>query len=68
MDRLLGKVVDITFKVMNVDRVSILMLEGQGDAQELVPRVSHNRLGDGGGARVPQSIARRAVDERLAGD
>ena len=66
VDRLLEKVVDITFKVMNVDRVSILMLEGQGDAQELVPRVSHNRLGDGGGARVPQSIARRAVDERLA--
>ena len=66
VDRLLEKVVDITFKVMNVDRVSILMLEGQGEAQELVPRVSHNRLGDGGGARVPQSIARRAVDERLA--
>ncbi len=66
VDRLLEKVVDITFKVMNVDRVSILMLEGQGDTQELVPRVSHNRLGDGGGARVPQSIARRAVDERLA--
>ena len=66
MDRLLEKVVDNTFKVMNVDRVSILMLEGQGETQELVPRVSHNRLGDGGGARVPQSIARRAVDERLA--
>jgi adenylate cyclase len=64
VDRLLEKVVDITFKVMNVDRVSILMLEGKDD--DLVPRVSQNRLGDGGGARVPQSIARRAVDERLA--
>jgi adenylate cyclase len=64
VDKLLEKVVDITFKVMAVDRVSILMLEG--GSGELVPRLSKNRLGDGGGARVPRSIARRAVDERLA--
>ena len=65
VDKLLQKVVDITFQVMNVDRVSILMVEeGSG---ELVPRVSKNRLGDSGGSRhVPQSIARRAVSERLA--
>jgi adenylate cyclase len=50
---------------MNVDRVSILMVEGA--TGELVPRVSKNRLGDAGGSRhVPQSIARRAVSERLA--
>ncbi|UCF41599.1 MAG: FHA domain-containing protein [Gemmatimonadota bacterium] len=64
VDRLLEKVVDVTFEVMEVDRVSILMLEGA--EHDLVPRISKNRLGDGGGARVPQSIARRAVDERLA--
>jgi adenylate cyclase len=64
VDRLLEKVVDITFKVMNVDRVSILMLEGSSD--ELVPRISRNRLDPSGGAKVPRSIARRAVDERLA--
>jgi adenylate cyclase len=64
VDRLLEKVVDITFKVMSVDRVSILMLEGKSD--ELVPRLSRNRLDESGGARVPRSIARRAVDERLA--
>ena len=64
VDRLLEKVVDITFQVMSVDRVSILMLEGS--TNELVPRISKNRFGDVGGARVPQSIARRAVDERLA--
>jgi adenylate cyclase len=65
VNKLLEKVVDITFKVMNVDRVSIHMLEGEG--QELIPRVSKNRLGDVGGSRhVPQSIARRAVNERLA--
>ena len=65
VDKLLEKVVGITFQVMSVDRVSILMLEGESD--ELVPRISKNRLSDvGGSARVPQSIARRAVDERLA--
>jgi len=64
VDLLLEKVVDITFKVMNVDRVSILMLEGS--SEELIPRISRNRLDDTGGARVPRSIARRAVEERLA--
>jgi len=64
VDRLLEKVVDITFQVMDVDRVSILMVEGE--SKELVPRISKNRLDDSGGARVPRSIARRAVDERLA--
>jgi adenylate cyclase len=49
---------------MNVDRVSILMLEG--GSGELVPRISRNHLDRSGGVRVPRSIARRAVDERLA--
>jgi adenylate cyclase len=65
VDRLLERVVDITFQVMNVDRVSILMVEGE--QEDLIPRISRNRLGGEGGARhVPQSIARRAVSERLA--
>jgi adenylate cyclase len=65
VDKLLQKIVDITFQVMSVDRVSILMVEEQSN--ELVPRVSKNRLGDSGPSRhVPQSIARRAVTERLA--
>ncbi|MDH3495801.1 MAG: FHA domain-containing protein [Gemmatimonadota bacterium] len=66
VDKLLQKVVDITFQVMNVDRVSILMVEPVSG--ELIPRLSHNRLGDqaGGSRHVPRSIAQRAVDERLA--
>jgi adenylate cyclase len=65
VDRLLEKVVDITFQVMSVDRVSILMVAvGSG---ELVPRTSRNRLGDQSGSKhVPRSIAQRCVDERLA--
>ena len=65
VDRLLEKIVDITFQVMNVDRVSILMVEEK--TSELVPRTSRNRLGDQSGSKhVPRSIAQRCVDERLA--
>jgi adenylate cyclase len=67
VDKLLQRVVDITFEVMSVDRVSILMVEPASG--ELIPRISQNRLSDsaGGGSRhVPRSIAQRAVEERLA--
>jgi adenylate cyclase len=65
VDKLLEKVVDITFQVMNVDRVSILMVEGENE--DLIPRISRSALGSSGGSRhVPQSIARRAVSEKLA--
>src|SRR5581483_1276416 len=70
LDRLLDKVVDFTFQIMNVDRVSILLLEPNN---ELVPRISKGRTagpgraGGGGAAKhVPQSIARKAVEERVA--
>jgi len=65
LDRLLDKVVDFTFQIMNVDRVSILLLDPKSN--ELVPRVSKSRTGDASAARhVPQSIARKAVDDRVA--
>ncbi|MBA2627032.1 MAG: FHA domain-containing protein [Gemmatimonadales bacterium] len=63
LTRLLGTVADMTFEVMNVDRVSILLLN---DAGELVPTVSRSRLGDAEFQRVPRSIARKVVDERVA--
>src|SRR5437763_2935206 len=65
LDRLLDKVVDFTFQIMNVDRVSILLLEGQSG--ELVPRVSKGKTGSAAASKhVPQSIARKAVEERVA--
>jgi len=65
VDKLLEKIVGITFKVMDVDRVSILMVDRQTD--ELVPRVSRTKLGDSADTRhVPRSIASRCVSERLA--
>jgi adenylate cyclase len=58
LDRLLDKVVDFTFQIMNVDRVSILLLEPT--TNELVPRISKSRSGSAGaGKHVPQSIAAR---------
>lgn len=65
VDHLLRRIVDITFRVMSVDRVSILRLDVQTGA--LVPATSHSRFGDSAGAKhVPRSIARRCVDEGLA--
>ena len=65
LDRVLEKVVDLTFQVMSVARVSILLLDPK--TNELVPRVSRSRTGDTNAARlVPQSIARKAVEERVA--
>ena len=65
LDHLLVKVVDFTFQIMAVDRVSILLLDGR--TNELVPRVSRSRMGDSSAARyVPQSIARKAVQDRVA--
>jgi adenylate cyclase len=68
VDRLLEKVVNLTFQVMNVDRVAILMA---GPGGEFLPRVARNRVpvkgGTGGiGPPVPRSIARKAVEERVA--
>ena len=65
LDRLLDKVVEFTFQVMNVDRVSILLLEpGTG---ELVPRISRGRTAQSSASKhVPQSIARKVVDDRVA--
>ena len=65
LDRLLDKVVDFTFQIMNVDRVSILLLE---DATgELVPKISKGRTAQSSASKhVPQSIARRVVEDRVA--
>jgi adenylate cyclase len=65
LDRLLDKVVEFTFQVMNVDRVSILLLEEASG--ELVPKVSKGRSAQSSASKhVPQSIARRVVEDRVA--
>ena len=64
LDRLLGTVADVTFEIINVDRVSIMLMNEH--TGELVPRISRSRLGDTEFNHVPRSIAQKVVDERVA--
>ncbi|MBI1722812.1 MAG: FHA domain-containing protein [Gemmatimonadetes bacterium] len=66
VDKLLETVVDFTFQVMPVERVSILLKEP--GAEELIPRVSKSRLGEGyaSARHVPKTIVAQAVSERVA--
>jgi adenylate cyclase len=64
LDRLLRAVVDMTFQVMEVDRVTIL-LEHESTG-EMVPTLSMSRLGDTQGQTVPRSIVDKVVEERVA--
>jgi adenylate cyclase len=68
IDRLLERIVGITFQVMSVDRVAILL---SGDEGELLPRISRHREQQGEKTpsepwRVPSAIARKVVKERVA--
>ena len=64
VDLLLDRVVGLTFQVMSVDRVAILMT-GPGD--ELTPRVWRSRVeAPAASWKVPRSIARKAVEEKVA--
>ena len=64
LDRVLRAVVDMTFQVMEVDRVTILLRnEVTGD---LVPTLSKSRLGDTQVQPVPRSIVAKVVEERVA--
>lgn len=65
LDQVLNKVVDVTFQIFNVDRVSILLLDPR--TSDLIPRLSKSRTGDANAVKhVPQSIARKAVEDRVA--
>jgi adenylate cyclase len=64
LDRLLRTVVDTTFEIMSVDRVTIVLLDEGTD--ELVPTISRSRLGDTQPVQVPRSIADKVRQERVA--
>ncbi|HEX6105290.1 MAG TPA: adenylate/guanylate cyclase domain-containing protein [Gemmatimonadales bacterium] len=64
LDRLLRAIVDTTFEVMNVDRVSILLRDRT--TGELVPTIARSRLGDTQLQQVPRSIVDKVVQERVA--
>ncbi len=66
VDKLLESVVDFTFQVMAVDRVSILLNEA--GATEPIPKISKSRLGEGfaSARHVPRSIVSQVMSERVA--
>ncbi len=64
LDRLLRTVVEMTFEIMNVDRVTILLRDETTD--ELVPTISRTKQGDVPPQPVPRSIADKVVREGVA--
>jgi adenylate cyclase len=65
VDKLLDSIADMSFQVMAVDRVSILL--GQ-TSEEMIPRISKSRLGEGfaSARHVPRSIVAQIVGEKAA--
>jgi len=65
VDKLLESIADFSFQVMAVDRVSILL---GPSVEELIPRISKSRLGEGWASarHVPRSILAQIVNDRVA--
>ncbi len=62
-DRLLDRVVGLTFQLISVDRVAVMTAE----RGELVPRVWRSRVeAPAGSWAVPRAIARKAIEDRVA--
>lgn len=63
IDALLNTVAEKVFAILDVDRVSILLMDDRG---ELLPRISRDKKGSDAGRTVPTSIARTAVQDKVA--
>jgi adenylate cyclase len=64
LDRLLRTIVDVTFEIMSVDRVTIVLRNEE--TGELVPTISRSRLGDAQPLQIPRSIADKVMQELVA--
>jgi len=62
-DALLDKIVGYAYQILAVDRVAILLLD---DHNELVSKIARDRRGADNSRAVPQSIARTAINDRVA--
>jgi adenylate cyclase len=63
VESLLERIADEASKILDTDRVAILLLDEQSS---LIPKISRDKQGSDAGRTVPQSIARRVVEEQLA--
>src|SRR5690349_8110315 len=60
---LLEKISEIVFQILDVDRFAILLLD---ESQDLIPSIARDRAGASLGRTVPLSIARKAIEEKVA--
>lgn len=63
VDQILDKIVGYAYATLEVDRVAILLV---GEDGSLVPKISKDKRGGDVPRAVPQSIARKAVEEKVA--
>jgi adenylate cyclase len=63
IDALLEKIVRYAYQILDVDRVAILLCDVNN---ELVPKIARDKRGSDMQRAVPQSIARKAVTDKVA--
>jgi adenylate cyclase len=63
IDALLDKIVGYAYQILGVDRVAILLLD---EHNELVSKIARDRRGGDSARAIPQSIARTALNDRVA--
>ena len=63
IDAMLQKVADYAYDILEADRCAILLCDAQG---VLTPKVSRDARGAAAAQAVPQSIARKVADEKVA--
>ena len=63
VDALLQKVADYAFQILEADRCAILLVDDHG---QLNTKISRDKRGADAPQAVPQSIARMAVDDKVA--
>ena len=64
LDRLLRTVVDTTFEIMSVDRVTIALVSEE--TGELVPTIARSRIGEAQAVQIPRSIGDKVLQEGVA--
>jgi len=62
-DMILESIVGYAYQILDVDRVAILLMDERG---ELAPKISRDKRGTVHARAVPQSIARKVVDDQVA--
>jgi adenylate cyclase len=63
VEALLERIAENASKILDIDRVAILLHDAQGT---LGPKISRDKKGSDAGRTVPQSIARRVVEKQEA--